>query len=130
MSCIRECVSLIFILSESHVYFFSSADIQLQRLMKRDGSTREDASSRLNSQFPVTEKLSYADHIVENSGTLRELEAETQLLINKLNRESGGLTWLLCWLVPPIGMLFGLKTLALRWFRGGRRRPSKKRGGA
>ena len=97
--------------------------------MKRDGSTREDASSRLNSQFPIAEKLQHADHIVENSGTLRELEAETQLLINKLNRESGGFTWLLCWLIPPVGIIFGFKSLASRWLKGNKRRPSKKRGG-
>jgi dephospho-CoA kinase len=95
--------------------------------MKRDGSTREDASSRLNSQMSIREKLPYADHIVENSGTLMELEAETQLLVNKLTRESGGFTWLLCWLIPPVGILFGLQTLALKWLKRGRR-TSKKRG--
>lgn len=97
--------------------------------MKRDGSSRKDASSRLNSQFPITEKLPYADHIVENSGNLMELEVETQLLINKLNRESGGVTWLLCWLIPPIGILFGLKSLTLRWLKGDKKRRSKKQGG-
>ena len=97
--------------------------------MKRDGTTREDASSRLNSQLPITEKLPYADHVVENSGTLAELEAETQLLINKLTRESGGLTWLLSWLIPPIGVLIGLKSLAWRRFKRDRRRASKKRSG-
>ena len=108
-----------------------SAEIQLQRLMKRDGSTREDAGSRLNSQFPTVDKLPYADHIVENSGTLMELEVETQLLTKRLDRESGGLTWLLCWLVPPVGILFGLKCLALRWVKRKKRGPSsKKRGGA
>jgi len=111
------------------VVVYTSAEIQLQRLMKRDGSTRGDASSRLNSQIPIADKLPYADHIVENSGTLIELEGETQLLINKLNRESGGLTWVICWLVPPVGVLFGFKSLLLRWLKVGKRRPSKKRGG-
>lgn len=95
--------------------------------MKRDGSTREDASSRLNSQLPIGEKLPYADYIVENSGTLIELEAETQLLINKVTHKSGGFTWFICWLIPPLGLLFGLQTLAWKWIKRDRRRASRKR---
>lgn len=97
--------------------------------MKRDGSTREDASSRLKSQLPIAEKLPYADYIVENSGTILELEVETQLLVNKLNRGSGGLTWLLCWLVPPVGVLFGLKSLASRYIKKDKR-AFRNRGGS
>ena len=95
--------------------------------MKRDGSTRQDASSRLNSQFPIADKLPYADHVVENSGNLLELEAATQSLIDKLNRESGGLMWLLCWLIPPIGIFCGLKSVASKSLQRGRR-AYKKRG--
>jgi len=95
--------------------------------VKRDGTTREEASSRLTSQLPITAKLRYADHVVENSGTLMELETETQLLINKLNRQSGGLSWLVCWLILPVGILFGMKSLAWKWFKRDRRRASKKR---
>jgi len=109
------------------VVVYTSAEIQLQRLVKRDGTTREDASSRLNSQLPITAKLPYADYVVENSGTLVDLEAETQLLINKFTRESGGLTWLLCWLIPFVGILFGLKSLVWRGLKRDRRRASKRR---
>jgi len=108
------------------VVVYTSAEIELQRLIKRDGSTREDASSRLNSQFPIAEKLPYADHVVENSGTLIELETETKLLINKLARESGGLVWLLCWLIPPIGVFFALKSLAWRRLKRDKRRAPRK----
>ena len=108
-------------------HFLRSTEIQLQRLMKRDGSTREDASSRLDAQLPIAEKLPYADHVVENSGTILELEAEIQLLTKKLTRESGGVTWLLSWLVPPVGIFFGLNSLVWRWLKRDRRRASKKR---
>jgi len=108
------------------IVVYTSAEIQLQRLMKRDGSTREDAASRLNSQLPITAKLPYADHVVENSGTLLELETETQLLVNKLTRESGGFTWALCWLIPPLGFFFAVISLARRRFRRqGRRTPRR-----
>jgi len=105
---------------------YTSAEIQLQRLIKRDGSTHEEASSRLNSQLPIAEKLPYADNVVENSGTLIELETETQLLMNKLTHESGGLVWLLCWLIPPIGIFFAFKSLAWRRLKRDGRRASRK----
>ena len=107
-------------------HFFRSAEIQLQRLIKRDGTTREDASSRLSSQLPIIEKLPYADHVVENSGTLIELETETQLLMDKLARESGGFLWLLCWVIPPIGIFFGLKSLVWRRLKRNGRRTSRR----
>ena len=115
-------------LTNTDVSLFRSAEIQLQRLMKRDRTTREDASSRLSSQLPITDKPPYADHVVENSGTIVELETETQLLINKLTRESGGFSWLICWLIPPIGILFGLKSLVWRQFKRDRKKASKTRG--
>lgn len=59
-----------------------------------------------------------------------ELETETQLLVNKLNRASGGLSWLICWLILPVGILFGLKSLAWKWFKRDRRRASKRRDGS
>src|SRR5258705_611992 len=107
-------------------HLFRSAEIQLQRLIKRDGTTREDASSRLDSQLPITEKLPYADNVVENSGTLIDLETETQLLMNKLARESGGFLWLLCWLIPPVGIFFGLKSLVWRRLKRDGRRTSRR----
>jgi len=108
--------------------FLRSPEIQLQRLIKRDGSTREDASSRFNSQLPIAEKLSYADYVVENSGSLIDLEVETQSLINKITRESGGVIWLLSWLIPPIGIFFALMCLTWRRLKRDGRRASKKRG--
>lgn len=44
-------------------------DIQLQRLMARDGSTEEEALSRLRSQMPIDSKRQLADVIIDNSGS-------------------------------------------------------------
>ena len=43
-------------------------DLQLQRLMDRDGLSREDAERRIASQMPQDEKKSYADHLIDTSG--------------------------------------------------------------
>ncbi|KAG8903443.1 hypothetical protein FRB99_003265 [Tulasnella sp. 403] len=49
-------------------------EIQLQRLMKRDGSNREAAIARVNAQLPLADKLDYADHVIDNSGSTQDLE--------------------------------------------------------
>jgi dephospho-CoA kinase len=47
-------------------------DVQLERLMKRDGLTEAKARERLNAQLPIDEKKKRADWVIDNSGTLEE----------------------------------------------------------
>jgi len=82
--------------------------------MNRDGSSREDAASRLNSQFPIGEKINYADHVIENSGSLQELEEQVNLLLAKVEKEVGWFWWRVNWLIPPIGLLSALSALIWR----------------
>lgn len=49
-------------------------DLQVQRLMQRSNLTEEEALERINAQMPLEEKVKYADRIIENNGTLSELE--------------------------------------------------------
>jgi len=51
-----------------------SPEQQIARLMARDGSTAEEAQSRIDSQLPLEEKLALADHVVRNDGALPETE--------------------------------------------------------
>ena len=48
----------------------ASEDVRLARVMKRDGSTREEALARMASQ----EKPARADVVIDNSGSLKALE--------------------------------------------------------
>jgi len=102
----------------------SSAEIQLQRLMHRDGSTREAARSRLQAQLPIAEKLGYADIVLDNSGTQAELEVQVDELVRRLYLEAGW-SWRVKWLAPPIGLLSALWTLI--WRRVKRRHRSRRR---
>ncbi|TFY74187.1 hypothetical protein EWM64_g9825, partial [Hericium alpestre] len=80
----RVCVLDVPLLIESGIHkwvgkvvvVYCSAELQLQRLMKRDSSTREAAMSRLTAQMPITDKLEYADHVIENSGAPQELQEQ------------------------------------------------------
>lgn len=44
-------------------------EMQLERLMLRDGITRDLAESMMQSQMPFAEKQKYADRIIDNRGT-------------------------------------------------------------
>ncbi|KAJ3573378.1 hypothetical protein NP233_g2472 [Leucocoprinus birnbaumii] len=96
------------------VVVYCSPEVQLQRLMLRDNSNETDASARLNSQIPITKKIEYADIVIDNSGTKDELEAKVTAFIEKMNKGTGGLRWLMSWIVPPIGLISALWTLGWR----------------
>lgn len=49
---------------------------QIERLMNRNGYTREDAIARINSQMRLDDKRSYADLIIDNNGTPQALTAK------------------------------------------------------
>jgi len=47
---------------------------QIQRLMGRDGLSADEALARLNSQWPIDQKIERADRVIQNSGSLTDLE--------------------------------------------------------
>ena len=52
-------------------------EVQLERLMLRDGITLEQAQRIVASQMPLSEKKSYGSVVIDNSGT----EAETRRIL-------------------------------------------------
>ncbi|MBF0202277.1 MAG: dephospho-CoA kinase [Desulfamplus sp.] len=59
-------------LFDSIVLIHVSGDIQIMRLMERDGIDEKTALKIMASQIPMDSKLQYADHVVDNSGTIEE----------------------------------------------------------
>ncbi len=53
---------------------YAPPDIQIRRVMKRNNLSREEALSRLKSQMPIDEKLKFADLVIRNDCTMRDLE--------------------------------------------------------
>ena len=58
--------------------------IQLERLMKRNNLTVEEAMLRIDSQQSQGEKLERADFIIKNDSTLDELKLQTINILEKL----------------------------------------------
>jgi dephospho-CoA kinase len=63
----QECFDLILLV-------YAPPEVQIRRVMKRNNLSREEALSRLKSQMPIDEKPKFADLIIRNDGTMRELE--------------------------------------------------------
>jgi len=60
----------------------SSADIQLQRLIRRMQISSALARQIIESQMPLAEKISRAHHVVWNNGAHAALEAQAALLLH------------------------------------------------
>jgi dephospho-CoA kinase len=56
---------------------------QIDRLMARNGVTREEAEKRLKSQMPISEKIGLANIVIENKGT----PAQTEIIVAKVWQE-------------------------------------------
>jgi dephospho-CoA kinase len=54
---------------------FCDRETQIQRLMRRNGVTREDAERRIAAQMSSEEKRRYADYEIETSGTFDQTRA-------------------------------------------------------
>ncbi|MBK3332004.1 dephospho-CoA kinase [Persephonella atlantica] len=59
------------------IVVYAPEDIQLQRLIKK-GLSKEEAKKRIKAQMPIDEKIRYADIVIENTGSLKELEKEVK----------------------------------------------------
>lgn len=59
----------------------TDAHVQLERLMKRNGFSKEEALQRIYAQMPLEEKEKLADVVIFNNGTEEELKASVEALI-------------------------------------------------
>lgn len=59
-------------------------EVQLARLMERNGLNPEQAAARLDAQMDIEEKRSRADYIIDNSGEPAETEQQVAVLWDRL----------------------------------------------
>ncbi|ADI25810.1 dephospho-CoA kinase [Geobacillus sp. C56-T3] len=58
-------------------------DIQLRRLMERNGFTEEEARARIRAQWPLAEKMKRADAVINNNGTREETRRQLLAILKQ-----------------------------------------------
>ena len=62
-------------------------EIQIERLMKRNNLSRQEAEQRVKSQMPQEEKKRYADYLIDTSGEFAETRRQVEALWQALQSE-------------------------------------------
>lgn len=81
----------------------ASEDVQVARAVVRDAADAADVRARIRAQMPLAAKVAVADHVIQNDGTLAELEAKTDEVLAAICRRAG--VDLARYPVPPSGRL-------------------------
>lgn len=61
-------------------------DVQLQRLMTRDGLSRENAEKRIAAQMPQEEKKKFADFLIDTSDGFETTRLQTEDVFQRLSK--------------------------------------------
>lgn len=69
------------LVNEVWVITSPEADV-IERLRERNGMDADTARARIRSQMPQAERAEYADAVLENSGSLEQLDADVRKLWN------------------------------------------------
>ena len=59
---------------------------RIQRIKKRDGISSKEISDRIQKQIPIEDKMKWGDFVIENNGTLKELEAQARKVYESLKK--------------------------------------------
>jgi dephospho-CoA kinase len=63
---------------------YCKKEVQIERLMEREGISRKQAMKIMKSQMQPQEKLKYADYIVDTSGSLQSSVEQTERVYRSL----------------------------------------------
>ena len=58
---------------------------QISRLCRRNGMREEEAMRRIEAQMPLSEKVKYADHVIDNRGSMDDTRKQVEELIKSLS---------------------------------------------
>jgi len=70
------------------IVVYVNENIQLNRLMNRDGIDKQAAMARIRSQMPVEEKRKQATVVIDNSGTRSDCRKQALTVFNRLKQKS------------------------------------------
>ena len=64
-------------------------ELQVERMLRDRGWTREDAESRIAAQASRDDRLAIATYVIKNTGSLEDLRARVREVYDELTGESG-----------------------------------------
>ena len=70
-------------LVEKIILVYVDRDVQLKRLIERNGLSIDEAEARINSQMPLTEKIPLADAVINNNGSIEETKEQLLAVLRK-----------------------------------------------
>lgn len=65
--------------------------------------------------------------MLDNSGSTSDLADQTDRLVKRLRRQTGGVRWAASWLIPPFGFFYGALVVLFRVFIKGVGQDKRKR---
>ena len=72
---------------QKNIIVASDDEIRIERIMKRNLLSREDAVARIRSQIPQEEQICYADYVIWNNSTVADLNAAVDNVFKRLMGE-------------------------------------------
>jgi len=66
------------------IVVWCAPDVQIERLMRRDNLSREEAILRIDAQMPQEEKKRFADYLIDTSEGFDETRKQTQAVFEQL----------------------------------------------
>ncbi len=70
------------------IVVFTDEDVQVKRLMKRDGLDEARALQRIRSQMPLDEKKSHAHYLIDNNGAPEDTLRDVRIVYERLTLEN------------------------------------------
>ncbi|WP_174729611.1 dephospho-CoA kinase [Mesobacillus harenae] len=70
-------------MAEKTLLVYVTEEVQLSRLISRNGFTEEDALARIKSQMPLKDKIPLADAVINNNGDLSDTESQLIKIVNQ-----------------------------------------------
>jgi dephospho-CoA kinase len=63
-------------------------ELQIQRFIEREGATADEAAARLRRQMPLSEKVPFADYLIDTSGAKDQTRRQALEVCAKLKAEA------------------------------------------
>ena len=71
-------------LTDINLVIYATRQVQLKRLMARNGLSKAAAVARMDSQMDMKKKVALGDFVIDNSGTIGQLEEKVEQFLGEI----------------------------------------------